>query len=254
MKGHFCSPCKKRLICCEYVDQPLFRHSIPSQLAQSFFSKPPGMKSQPHLAQVHMCYGLQSRLPVSLQYFPASSAPKQSEMLVLDMPTSCHWSDFFFLVSKKSGNISWMVYASSVLWSLSCILNLKISRRNLFCFVFFLPHHGNFVAPRWLAHPLLRGLVFCFFLNFKTGKSANLLNVFIFFLLVSGVHVGFKWCMLFPVNYLVPQWEVLELASEFTGLELPLFLIIVWGIQLYLLPREKGRAENNSSCLSFSFR
>lgn len=123
---------------------------------------------------------------------------------------SLEW--FFSLFQKKSGNISWMVYASSVLWSLSYILNLKISRRNFFCFVFFLPHHGNFVAPRWLAHPLLRGLVFCFLLNFKTGKSATLLNIFIFFLLVSGVHVGFKWCMLFPINYVVPQWEVLELA------------------------------------------
>lgn len=46
--------------------------------------------------------------------------------------------------------------------------------------------------------------------------------------------------MLFPVNYLDSPWKVLELASEFTGLELPLFLIIVWGIPLYLLPREKG--------------
>lgn len=27
--------------------------------------------------------------------------------------------------------------------------------------------------------------------------------------------------MLFPVNYLVSQWEVLELAAEFTLLELP---------------------------------
>lgn len=60
--------------------------------------------------------------------------------------------------------------------------------------------------------------------------------------------------MLFPVNYLDSPWKVLELASEFTGLELPLFLIIVWGIPLYLLPREKGTDENTSSCFSFSLR
>lgn len=34
-----------------------------------------------------------------------------------------------------------------------------------------------------------------------------------------------------------------ELASKLTGLELPLFLIIVWGIPLYLLPRERGQTK-----------
>lgn len=42
---------------------------------------------------------------------------------------------------------------------------------NLFCFVFFLPHHSNFVAHRWLAHPLLRGLVF---VSFLISKLVNL--------------------------------------------------------------------------------
>lgn len=88
-------------LCCEYVDQPLFCHTIPSQLAQSFFSKPPGMKSQSHLAQVHICYitsslGFQCPYSISLPPQPQSS-PK---FLSWKCPPRVI-GVIFFLVSKK---------------------------------------------------------------------------------------------------------------------------------------------------------
>lgn len=71
---------KSANLCCEYVDQPLFCHSIPSQLAQSFFySKPhPRYEIPAPSGQACMCCSLRSRLPLSFIISP----PPQSRGIV----------------------------------------------------------------------------------------------------------------------------------------------------------------------------
>lgn len=69
--GHFCSVCENQLICVTHIQINLFLplHTITTG-TQSLLLQPhiPGMKSQPHLTQVHVYSCLQSRLPLSLKY------------------------------------------------------------------------------------------------------------------------------------------------------------------------------------------
>lgn len=105
---------KSANLCCEHVDQPLFCHSIPSQLAQFLLLQAPSQVwnpsptwHKPKCATVASSLGLHC----SFQCLPASSAQNSQQFLSWYMPTSCHWVDFFFPCFQKnrSGNISWMV-------------------------------------------------------------------------------------------------------------------------------------------------
>lgn len=166
LKGHFCSTCKNRLICCQHVDQPLFCHSIPSQLAQSFFSKP--HPRYEILAPTGNKPIFATASNIGFHYPYGISLPPQPKVVRILVLVHAYFMslDWFISLFQKIRKC-----LLNGLGFLSVVVTFLYSRRNLFCFVFFLPHHGNFVAPRWLVHPLLRGLVF---VSFLISKLVNL--------------------------------------------------------------------------------
>lgn len=161
---------KSANLCYSHTDPTSFYplHTITTGTPQSLLLQPhiPGMKSQPHLTQSHVYSCLQSRLPLSLKYL-LPSAPKPSlKFLCWYMPSSCCWLIVFSLVSKiQETSLEWSRLTLSVVVAF-LYSQLKKSQRKPLLFVFFLPHHSNFVASKLFPY-LIKGIGLYFLLNFK---------------------------------------------------------------------------------------
>lgn len=186
---------KKANLCKEYREQPFFCHitASPLTLKPLLFQSPSQVCSPGHTW--HRLSFVGSLRPYSM--YPLSPQRRVWSSWLGYMSTSHGWLVCCF---KKGKEIKYEATFLEWSWLPCChgylpAVSLSSLWRNLFC-VFFLPHHSNSAAPSWLAHPLVRGLVS---VSFSIPQLVNLQERFLLFLLLPGMHVGFKWCMLFPV-------------------------------------------------------
>lgn len=102
---------KSANLCCEHVDQPLLPLHTITTGTKFLLLQAPSQVWNPSPTRHKPIYAAASSLgfhyPYSISLPP--SVPKQSEILVLVRAHLMSFGLTFFLVSKKSGNISWIV-------------------------------------------------------------------------------------------------------------------------------------------------